>query len=334
MYARLWVALCALLLVALPSAGCTSGYHPSAVSVTASTPAVASLLGAPSNVSLVLRPSALMSDPYWGPPMQRALAKPSVEEPDEVPRSVYAPLLRASQMDVYAAIRNPQHLAERKSDEMTAEDIGYVYVVHGTSGVDPLSFVTRRGERMFLPPVRLASGVLEYPPNPAFARRKRGLASWLFVTPNGTWVGVDQLTVARAHAVFWQTTSAPPPMELPSHGLFSAFADQAALSTCSSRYDSSADSEYRRGMTGGGLVVIGGRSGAIEAVVDYATEDDAVRVERWAKSKLEETCRQNEIACEMIKVIVRDVQVSRDDKRVGVRFTFTDLVLRKLSETK
>jgi hypothetical protein len=322
--------LALLVVVVLLVLGC--GSRPSSTPIAPSNGWVASILGAPSNMSIVLRPQALLADPYWGPAMQRAVAKPSKhEDADEVPNAQLAPFLSSSQMEVYLAVRDQARLSNAPKESLGAETLGYVYIVRGAPRLDPLSLTTNRRERLWAAPARLPSGVLEFPPSREYAQRKRGLAASLYVMPDGTWVGVDQGTSQRARAIYTQSAFAPPPASFDGEGLFGGFVDRAVLDAVTSRAETK-NGVWRQNLGAAGLVLYGGRDGALEALLDYGDSDDASRTQDWIESELKAACQNNELLCLLVKAAIRDVKVSRDGKRVGVRFFLTEALLRKISE--
>jgi hypothetical protein len=293
---------------------------------------IASLLGSPSNISIVVRPNQLMTDPYWGPAMQRSLAKPDKKhDPDEVPNQQLGAFMRAQQLEAYIVVRDWSRAERVKSEDVGVETLGYAYVVRGLPVTDPLTLTTKRGERLFAPPTRLPSGVLEFPPNAAYAQHKRGLAATLFIMPDGTWVGVDSYTAQRAHGIYGNTGQAPPAMEIEANAMLGGFVDAAVIEAASRRAETR-DDNWKRGLVGAGLVLHGGRDGAIEGILDYAKDGDAERSADWMKSELRAACKDRELACVLIKTMIRDVKVSADDRRVSVRFYFSELLLRKLAE--
>lgn len=319
------------LLVVLFAVGC--GSKPSSTPIAPSNAWVASILGGPSNMSLVLRPQAISNDPYWGPPVQRAVAKlsSSKEDADDVPNAQLTPFLQATQIEMYVAVRDANRLAHAPKDGVGAESLGYVYTVRGVPRLDPLQLTTNRHERLWSPPVRLPSGVLELAPSPAYAQRKHGLAAWLFIMPDGTWVGVDQASAQRAHGIYAESAFAPPAASFDGEGLFGGFVDRAALEAVSSRAEAKSD-VWRRNLGAAGIVLYGGREGALEAILDYGDSDDASRTQDWIESEMKAACQNHELVCIVVKAAIRDVKVSRDGRRVGVRFFLSEALLRKISE--
>ncbi len=324
------LAVIAMLLLLVAALG-ACGSKPAAMPVAATTPWVGSLLGAPSHVALVLRPSALFGDPYWGPAARRAMAKPSRhEDPDDIPSSQVASLASATQMEVYITVRDVGRAAHAPRDSLGSETVGYVFVMRGAGATNPQTFTTRRGERLFGAPVRLASGVVELPPTPAWGQRKRGLATSLFVLPDGTWVGVDQTTAARARQIYERTAEPPPPTAMESDALFAASVEKAVLDAATRR--ASIDAVWRQDLTSAGLVLVGGRNGAVEIVLEYANDDSAERAKTWIEDLLVAACKEHEMACLLVKAAIRDVKTSRDGRRIGVRFYLSELLLKRLSE--
>jgi hypothetical protein len=319
-----------VLLAALFVVGC--GARPSSTPIAANNDWIAALLGGRSSLALVVRPSALMTDRYWGPAMQRAMAKPSKhEDPDDVPSHQMGAVFSSRQVELFISIRDYDRAERLPKEKIGSDTLGYVYVIRGMSVVDPLLLTTRRGERVWSPPVRLASGVLEYPPAPSYAQRHRGLAPWLFITPDGTWIGVDHFTAGRAHGIYANDRRPPPEMKFDGDGLIGGFVDASVLDLAARR-NQAKDDVWQRGLTGGGLVLYGGRDGAVELLLDYRTDGDAERVERYMGSQLKDACKRSELTCAVVKVLIRDVKIATDDTRVGARFFLSELLLEKISD--
>ncbi|MBX3193183.1 MAG: hypothetical protein KF819_39735 [Labilithrix sp.] len=309
--------------------GCASG--PSSVPIAPSSPWIDSLLGGPSHVSIVARPSAFMHDRYWGPALQRTIAKSKRDDLDETPPDQLAAFFQSSQLEAFVGVRDFARLERAPRDQINAETINYVLVVRGLPPVDPLRLTTKRGDPQFSAPARLASGVLEYPPSPPFVRRKQGLATWLYVMPDGTWVGVDQVTAQRARGIYSQTGTAPPPMRMESEHLFAAFVDRWSVEAATKRAEAR-DETWRRDLTAGGLILHGGRDGAIEIVLDYASDAAADRAKDWTGATLQATCQKHELACLLVKTAIRDVKLAQDGRRFGITFFLSELLLQRLSE--
>lgn len=299
----------------------------------ASAPWVASLLGSPSHFGVVLKPSAFLSDPYWGPALRRGMAKPSSrhDDADDVSTAQIGPFLNATQMELFITVRDFGRASGAPKDHIGAETVGYVFVIRGVGGVDPTALTTKRGDRLFSPPIRLQTGVLEFPPSQAWGARKRGLASFLYILPDGTWVGVDANTAPRARAVYMQTPASPPPMKLDSDGLLAGFVDRTVLDAATKRAEL-LELPWKHDLTGGGLVLFGGRDGAIELVLEYANSDSASTAKSWMEDLLVAACKEHEMACLLMKAAIRDVKTTRDGRRVGIRFYLTEALLKRLSD--
>lgn len=325
------VFLALVLLMGTIAFGCSS--KPAAMPAASSAPWVASLLGSPSHFGVVLRPSAFFSDPYWGPALRRAMSKPSKhDEADDISSAQLTPFLSATQMELFVSVRDFARAAGAPKEHIGSETVGYVFVIRGVSGVDPTSLSTKRGERLFNSPARLPTGVLEFPPTQVWSARKRGLASFLYVLPDGTWVGVDSNTASRARAVYTQTPASPPPMAMESDGLLAGFVDRAVLDAASRRAEL-LEAPWKHDLTGGGLVLFGGRDGAIELVLEYASGDSASKAKSWIEDLLVAACKEHEMACLLVKAAIRDVKTTQDGRRIGIRFYMSELLLKRLSES-
>jgi hypothetical protein len=298
-----------------------------------SAPWVGSLLGSPSHFGVVLRPSAFFSDPYWGPALRRGMSKPSKhDEADDISSSQLTPFTSSTQMELFVTVRDFNRAAGAPKEHIGSETVGYVFVIRGVPGVDPTTLSTKRGERLFGPPARLPTGVLEFPPTQVWSARKRGLATVLYVLPDGTWVGVDTNTSSRARAVYTQTAASPPAMSMDGDGLLAGFVDRAVLDAASRRAEL-LEAPWKHDLTGGGLVLFGGRDGAIELVLEYANEESASRSKAWIEDLLVAACKEHEMACLLIKAAIRDVKTTRDGRRIGIRFYMSELLLKRLSES-
>lgn len=325
------VASCLAALVLGGVGGVTGcGARPAEIPSASSAPWASSLLGAPSAMGLTVRPRAIFADPYWGPAMQRSLSKDERDDPDAMSNAQVTALMATAQMELYVSVRDFARASSAPSSAIGAETIGYVCVMHGVPGIDPTTLVTRRGERIFDAPVRLPSGVLELSPAQTFRARRKGLASSLFVMPDGTWVLVDQGTEPRARSVYAQTSSSPP--RAGGDSLLAGFVDHVMFDAASRRA-SIFDAPWRQDLTGAGVVLLGGHDGAIELVLEYASSDAADRAKTFTEDLLVAACKERELACLLAKIAIRDVKVSRSGQRVGMRFYLTELVLQKLSES-
>lgn len=327
----LLVLLATTLLLAATGAGC--GARPAAIPASSSAPWVASLLGTPSHLGVIVKPSALLADPYWGPAIRRGMSKPQrQDDADDVSSAQVASFMASAQMELFLSVRDLARAAGAPRDRIGAETVGYVLVIRGVGGIDPAALTSKRGERLFAPPVRLPTGVLEYAPMAGWASRKRGLATFIYVMPDGTWVGVDGTSAGRARTIYSQTAASPPRMTMDSEALLAGFVDRAVLDAASRRAEL-LEAPWKHDLTGGGLVLLGGHDGAIEIVLEYANGDAADRAKSWIEDLFVAACKEHEMACLLLKAAIRDVKISRDGRRVGVRFYLTEALLRKLSES-
>jgi hypothetical protein len=318
--------------VFLLSAACVFSCGGSAVAkapLSHTTPWVETMLGGPASLSVVSRPAAHAADPYWGP----LLARTTRKDVDEIAAEQLAALWGASQIELFLGIRDWARAADpaRKDEEIDARLVSYVFVIRDLPPFDPLALQTRGGERLFGAAVRLPSGAVEYAPEARFAERRRGLAPWLYALSDRTWVGVDSVTAARAHATYSKSAGSPPAMDIGADGLTAIFIGAAAVQTASERAEWK-DDAWRRGLGGAGLLIHGGGSGGLELLLDYETTGDAKRTHGWAEGLLKETCTDKPLLCLAIAAFVTDVKMKRDDRRVSARFVLSEMLLKKIAE--
>src|SRR5260221_5482738 len=141
--------------------------------------------------------------------------------------------------------------------------------------LDPVGIGGGAGRPLSAPPYRLPSGVLMYPPDPAYAREYGYFAPTLFVTPDGTCVVTEQISATRTRDMLAQNPAPPPPLQAAQASLGGATFGVTSLRFLNARRNDPAS------MTQGALVagfgLRGGSNGSVEGYADYATEEDAVR---------------------------------------------------------
>ncbi|MBX3228240.1 MAG: hypothetical protein KIT84_26555 [Labilithrix sp.] len=87
-----------------------------------------------------------------------------------------------------------------------------VVVARNVNGKDPLTLGDVGAPPALTPPIRLASGVLEYRPNPAVPPEEQ---RYLYVFPDATWMIVDGWMGPRFGPILNGTAESPPPSPSP-----------------------------------------------------------------------------------------------------------------------
>jgi hypothetical protein len=317
---RVLLALTALVLLVSCSSG--SGSRPVSAPAPSLSSWIAAVTGAPPELSLFIRPSAVRADPYWGPMFSR-LAAERDRRGDFISHGYALQLANARQLDVHVSIRDPIRHADKRSKRTDPRVIGLIAVFHGLPPTDPLALRSGGGLPLYAPPFRLPSGVLMYWPDRNYLAEFE-YAPTLFVTPDGTCILVDPLSATRARDVLAMNAAPPPPMEAAPGMLAGGAGSVTSLRFMDARR--SDPGAILQGATLAGLGVRGGSNGSVEGFVDYTTSDDAAR----AYSAFMQSCAQKPESCELEPGMFKDARAERDDRRILVTLAFSDAMLRSI----
>jgi hypothetical protein len=107
-------------------------------------------------------------------------------------------------------------------------------------------------------------------------------------------------------------------MDVSEDALLAMFADASMLRESDEKAE-----PWRRGIQDGGLILQGGRNGAVEAVLNYLTDADASRAEEFVEAALDEACADSRVQCVIARLMIRDVEISRESSRLRVRFVLS-----------
>lgn len=318
---RVLVALTVLVLLVSCS---SSSSRPVSAPAPALSSWVAAVTGAPPELSMFIRPSAIRADPYWGPMFSR-LAAERDRRGDFISHGSALQLANARQLDVHVTIRDPLRYAESKksSKKTDAGMIGIIAVFHGLPPTDPLALRSGGGLPLYAPPFRLPSGVLMYWPDRNYLAEFE-YAPTLFVTPDGTSILVDPYSATRARDVLAMNAAPPPPMEAAPAMLAGGTGSVTSLRFIDARR---ADpGTIFQGAKLAGVGVRGGSNGSVEGFLDYSTSDDAAR----AYQAFMQSCAQKPESCELEPGMFKDARAERDDRRILVTLAFSDAMLRSI----
>ena len=279
-------------------------------------------LGGPADFTAMLRPNALRFDTYWGPLVSRILSQPD-KGGDPSQRIAAQQLAAARQIDTYVTLRDPIRLYGGSKSEISASTVGWVTIVYGMPPTDPVAFHAKRSEPLFLPPVRLPSGVLMFGAEPKLAADSAGLSPTLFLTTDGAWIAADQVSSLRIRDVLSRTPNAPPQLTSTADGLAGVTMGVTSMKFMDSGNGANA---MMSGVVASGVGLRGGSAGAIEGYADYATADDADR----AYKAFQNECAAKPNECIIKPGFFKEAKAEKDDRRLLVTLAFSDALLRSI----
>ena len=285
---------------------------------------VQSFLGASADVVVFARPDGLKGDGRWGPLFREGNA----DLFDLMPGSGDEKLSRESKRRLNLARTYEVYVAFRSLSFDSANAIGYVAVLRGLPVTDPVELRGQNGAMLFMTPLRLPSGTLEYRPSGSYANDTKGLAPTIYITVDGTWVCVDQLTAMRAHDLFGSQAAPPPMLEPADDILLGGGLGLSATSFVSSSAGKKAPANLTQGLQTAGFAVHGGQNASVELFGTYASSDNASA----AYDAYEEQCRSGKAACTLPAFLVRDMKIERDGKRLTWKITPSDALFNTLAE--
>ena len=281
---------------------------------------VGDLIGGPPDLSIVVRPSALRADPYWGPTVARALAAHDLGG-DIISQGSVAVLANAQQIELHVVVRDPLRWANGQN--LDPRSIGWVGIVHGL-GLDPGSFRSGAGRPMFAAAERLPSGVVAYAPDAAYAEEYGLFAPTLFILPDGTAVVTEQVSAPRARDALARNGTSPAALATAPEALGGIVMGISTLHFLSAGKADRAS--ISQGATAMGFGLRGGANGAVEGYADYATTDDAAR----AYAALERACAERSDGCTFAPGMFKDAKAERSGGRISVSLVFTEATLRSI----
>lgn len=281
-------------------------------------------LGSPPDGSLVVRPLAARTDPYWGPLIGRVLAQES-RRGDLISHPSGAMVLNAQQIDMHVVIRDPIAFDGHQKRKLDVRSIGWLGVIYGAVPFDPLAVRHGDGRAMFVPPFRMPSGVLVFFANPAYLQEYGPIAPTAFLLPNGTYIATDQTSAPHVQSILAQNPSPPLAMELPPDSLGGLTFGVTSLRFVDAK--STDQTAITQGMTAAGFGLRGGSGGAVDGYANYASSGDAQR----GYEALERACAQKPDSCLMSPGVFRDARASRDGSRMVVSLAFTEKFLNAIS---
>jgi hypothetical protein len=278
-------------------------------------------LGGPADFTAMLRPNAVRYDTYWGPLVGRMLADTS-HESDASQRMAAQQLSQARQIDTYVTLRDPLRLYGGSKGDISANSVGWVTIIYGMPPSDPVAFHAKHGQPLFLPPVRLPSGVLMFNAEPKLAADSAGLTPTLFFTTDGAWIAADQVSALRVRDFLLRTPTAPPQLSSTADGLAGI-----TMGVTSMKFMNPKDAgAMAAGVVAAGIGLRGGSSGALEGYADYDTKEDAER----AYKSFQTECAAKPNDCIIKPGFFKEARAERDDRRVLVTFAFSDALLRSI----
>lgn len=298
------------------------------VPISTSAPGAEEILGRSADLRIVMRPLAIVHDPFWGPRARRMLAHPPDTGPGDLDDKSFACLFHASELDISVVFKNPERSASLSASALGADSLGYLIVVHGMGDFDPVELESEKGEHLYSEPQTLSSGArLLRPGRPPKAGRIDGP---LFVFPGGTWVGIGGRTERHARSVLVDRSKPPGPSGLDSRILFAAFVDSSlAEQAWEKDYVAQTVSEH---LTGAGLVLYGGKGGALDVLLDYDSSAGAEHSAAALRRDVEKTCDKHAVGCRLFKTLVGDVALSTHDRRATVRLTPSEKLIELLAK--
>jgi hypothetical protein len=281
-----------------------------------------SFLGGAADVVVFARPDGLRRDEKWGPLFRDGNANvfDLVPAGDERLASESKDRLhRARDVELYVMLRTLTFDSARA--------IGYVAVVRGLPATEPSSLRTESGKERWTAGLRLGSSVAEYRPTAQYAEETHGLAPTIFVTADGTWIAVDEVTSTRARESLTTRGAAPPSLDPPEDVLLGGSLGLTATGFLSA-YADKAKTNVTHGLESMGVAVRGGKNAGVEIFGTYSSSSNASA----AFDAYEAQCKAGR-NCALPAFLVRDMQIEKDGKRLTWRVFPSDALFRTIAET-
>jgi hypothetical protein len=270
-----------------------------------------------------VRPNAARADAYWGPLIARYLSARG-SRGDFISHWSGAVVLTAQQIDMYIVDRDPLDRAREKS-KLDTRGIGWVGIVYGHPPFDPLVLQAGSGKPLFAPPLRLPTGVLVFPPHPAYQDEYGAFAPTLFITPDGTCIVTEQVSAPRVQNMLAANPTPPPPLTAAPESLGGVTFGVTTLRFVNGgRQEKNAS--FAQGMVAAGFGLRGGAGGAVEGYADYSTSEDATN----AYGAVQRTCAQRTDQCILDPSLFRDAKLEQSGNRLVMTLVFSDKLLQSI----